>query len=92
MAFGADYIGIGPVFETETKDTGYDPRGVGLAADVTRGIPLPVFAIGGISAENLRDLVAAGVRRIAVSSAICSADDPRAAARRLREQLGQAVA
>ncbi|MEN8150188.1 MAG: thiamine phosphate synthase [Planctomycetota bacterium] len=87
VAFGADSIGIGPVFPTETKDTGYEPRGVALAGDVTRGIPLPAFAIGGITEQNLPELLAAGARRIAVSSAICSAEDPRAAAARLKEQL-----
>ena len=86
-------MGIGPVFQTGTKDTGYAPQGVGLAADVTRGIPLPAFAIGGITAENLPELVAAGVRRIAISSAVCSCRDATAAAVRLRKVLdGQAPA
>ena len=84
---GADYVGIGPTFATATKDTGHTPRGVDLAADVTRSIEIPAFAIGGVSLENVERLVHAGVRRVAVSSAICGADDPGAVAARMKEIL-----
>jgi thiamine-phosphate pyrophosphorylase len=86
-ASAADYVGVGPTFATTTKDTGYTPRGVELAAEVTRAIDPPAFAIGGITEENLPQLVAAGVRRAAVSSAICGADDPGAAAARMKAIL-----
>ena len=86
-ALGADYVGIGPTFETSTKDTGYTARGVTLAGEVTSAIPIPAFAIGAISTKNLPALLAAGARRIAVSAAICSAPDPGAAAAELRELL-----
>ena len=84
----ADYVGVGPVFETATKETGYTPRGVGLAAEVTGALRIPAFAIGGIHPKTLRRLVGTGTRRVAVSSAICGADDPLAAARELAEMLG----
>ena len=87
VAFDADYVGIGPTFVTRTKDTGYSPRGVELAGDVTHALPIPAFAIGGITVANLPALVAAGVRRIAVSSAVCSVDDPRSAAEQLKTLL-----
>jgi thiamine-phosphate pyrophosphorylase len=87
VALGADYVGIGPTFETRTKETGYSPRGVALAAEVTAAIPIPAFAIGGIDATNLPPLVTTGVRRIAVSSAICGAEDPRVAAAGLASLL-----
>jgi len=87
VAIGADYVGIGPTFNTATKDTGYTPRGVTLAGEVTSSISLPAFAIGGITAKNLPLLLAAGTRRIAVSSAICSAQDPGSAAAELRRLL-----
>lgn len=87
---GADYLGFGPVFATATKATGYTPRGADLAGEVGRTVPRPVFAIGGIDEANLPALVAAGARRIAVSSAICGADDPEAAARALRRRLTDA--
>jgi len=48
---------------------------------------LPMFAIGGINLDNVSQVMAAGVRRVAVSSAICRADDSRKAARQLRTTL-----
>jgi thiamine-phosphate pyrophosphorylase len=87
VALGADYVGIGPTFPTTTKETGYSPRGVALAGEVTTAVPVPAFAIGGINAVNLPALISAGVRRIAVSSAICAAGDPRAAAAELATLL-----
>jgi len=84
---GADYVGIGPVFSTATKETGYTPRGVAQAGAVTTASKVPAFAIGGITAKNLPDLIVAGARRIAVSKAICGAEDPRGAAAELRAML-----
>ncbi len=79
QAAGADYLGFGPCFATATK--GYRE---GLAPVVLRAAfataRLPLFAIGGITAANLPQLVAAGCTRIAVSAAILGADDPQRAA------------
>lgn len=86
VAAGADYVGFGPCFPTATK--GYEH---GLAAEAIEQAaftcPVPLFAIGGITVENLPKLRVLGVRRIAVSSSILRADDPEAAARRLRSML-----
>jgi thiamine-phosphate pyrophosphorylase len=88
-ANGADYVGFGPCFPTATK--GYehgkssDEIEAAVAASRTHGLPL--FAIGGITAERLPGLRVIGVDRIAVSSAILAADDPRAAAQALRRML-----
>lgn len=82
QARGADYVGLGPMFPTETKRLTRAPGGAALLRSVHCG--LPVFAIGGITAQNLPAL---GAQRIAVSSAIADAADPRAAAKRLRELL-----
>jgi len=76
---GADYIGIGPMFATTTKDAGC-VRGPGLLADVLAAVALPHVAIGGITAANAPALAAAGGRCIAVCSAVIGADDPRTAA------------
>lgn len=82
----ADLIGVGPVHPTPTKRwrpaTGLDL--VRYAAGHARQ---PWFAIGGIDAHSAREAIAAGARRIAVVRAISEADDPRAAAYRLREML-----
>jgi thiamine-phosphate pyrophosphorylase len=51
---------------------------------------LPAFALGGITIENVAQAAAAGARRIAVSQAVCAAEDPRAAARALRRALASA--
>jgi thiamine-phosphate pyrophosphorylase len=82
----ADYIGVGPVYETPTKAgrRAVGPELVRYAAEHAR---VPWFAIGGIDSSNVRDVVAAGARRIAVVRAIGDAADPEAAARELRSAL-----
>jgi thiamine-phosphate pyrophosphorylase len=82
----ADYVAVGPVFPTPTK-AGRPAVGLELVRYASRHAPAPWFAIGGIDAANVADVVAAGARRIAVVRAIGDADDPEAAARGLREAL-----
>lgn len=81
---GADCIGIGPVFPTSTKSF-RKLAGLEYVAAAAREITLPGFCIGGITSENVAGVLRAGARRIAVSSAICSAEDPGEAAARLIE-------
>ncbi|MGE0608603.1 MAG: thiamine phosphate synthase [Pirellulales bacterium] len=83
---GADYIGIGPTFPSGTKAFD-DFVGIEVVAAVCDEIRLPAFAIGGIDEQNIPLLLDVGCRRIAVSAAVCNADEPAAAARRLRERL-----
>ncbi len=85
-ATDADYIGVGPVYATPTKP-GRHPVGVELVRFAAFHAPVPFFAIGGIDAGNVGEVVAAGARRIAVVRAITEADDPGAAATRLRAAL-----
>ena len=85
---GADYIGCGPAFATPLKPqkTVIGPSGVaGVARAV--GPSVPVFAIGGIDATNIPELIAAGVRRACVVRAVGDAADPETAARGLRAML-----
>lgn len=86
---GADYIGVGPMFPTATKHAG-PALGPDLLRDVLGAVDIPAAAIGGVNADNVGQLVEAGATRVAVSSAICAADDPRAAAQAIREQLPDA--
>ena len=72
---GANYIGVGPTFPSDTKAFEQFP-GVELLRAVAAEIRLPAFAIGGISRENLAEVLAAGFTRVAVSAAVTSADDP----------------
>ena len=85
-ATDADYIGVGPVYATPTKP-GRHPVGLELVRYAAFHAPVPFFAIGGIDATNVHDLVAAGARRIAVVRAIADADDPGAATAALRTVL-----
>jgi thiamine-phosphate pyrophosphorylase len=77
---GADYIGFGPMFPTGTKDTGYTPRGLTALREIRAAVPLPILAIGGITLENVAEVIAAGATAPAVISAIVAAPDIAAAA------------
>jgi thiamine-phosphate pyrophosphorylase len=81
-ADGADYIGVGPVYETPTKP-GRPAVGVELVRYASLHAHMPFFAIGGINAANVRAVVAAGAERIAVVRALTGAEDPERAAREL---------
>jgi thiamine-phosphate pyrophosphorylase len=85
-ATDADYIGVGPVWATPTKP-GRHPVGIELVRFAAFHAPVPFFAIGGIDAGNVGEVIAAGARRIAVVRAITEADDPGAAAAALRGRL-----
>ncbi|MGH3029963.1 MAG: thiamine phosphate synthase [Gaiellaceae bacterium] len=83
---GADYIGVGPVFATPTKE-GRAPVGLELVGYAVKRARPPWFAIGGIDGTNVADVVAAGARSVAVVRAIGDAPDPERAARELRAAL-----
>lgn len=83
---GANYLGAGPTFPSQTK--AFD-RFAGLAylRQVAAEIRLPIFAIGGITVTNLADVLATGFSRIAVGGAVTNASDPASAARELLARL-----
>ncbi len=83
---GANYIGVGPTFPSGTKQFDQFP-GLQLLKQVAAEIRLPAFAIGGIDAAHLPDVLAAGVTRVAVSGAITTACDPALAAKELLSML-----
>lgn len=74
-AQGADYCGVGPMFPTTTKHKP-DLAGPDYLRDYIAWGGLPHLAIGGISTENISELIRAGVQGVAISSAICSASNP----------------
>ena len=85
---GADYLGVGPVFEARgTKPDAGAPLGLDSIARIRRNCRLPIVAIGGIDAENARKVREAGADAAAVISAIVAADDIAQAARRLKRIL-----
>ncbi len=80
---GADYLGVGPVFPSRTKQ--FDRlAGTEFVRSVAAEIGLPWYAIGGIGIDNAATVREAGATRIAVTDAVCSSDDPRNAAAALR--------
>jgi thiamine-phosphate pyrophosphorylase len=79
----ADYVGAGPVYPTGSKSDADPPTTVAGLAAICAATPLPVVGIGGITAANAGDVVAAGAAGVSVISAVCAADDPEAAARAL---------
>lgn len=83
---GATYIGVGPVFPTETKH--FDEFvGTVLVQQVAAEIQLPAFAIGGVTLDNVDQVIRAGLRRVAVSSFLTRHPQAANAARSLRERL-----
>lgn len=85
---GANYIAVGPVFPSRTKNF---ERFVGLdlVEAVVREISLPTFAIGGIDEESLPGLLVAGISRVAVQAAVVRAAQPGQAAHRLKRLLSE---
>lgn len=83
---GADYLGVGAVFSTATKEDATDVGLEGLAR-VCAATELPVVAIGGLTAANIGELKGSGVCGAAVVSAIFAAPDPRSAAAELRKAV-----
>jgi thiamine-phosphate pyrophosphorylase len=93
MAIGVDrpdQISVGPVWETPTKE-GRPGTGLGLIEYAAGEATIPWFAIGGIDTRNIASVAAAGAERIVVVRAVRDAQDPAAAARRLREALDAGV-
>ncbi|HYK81832.1 MAG TPA: thiamine phosphate synthase [Gemmatimonadales bacterium] len=82
---GADYLVVGAVYRTATHP-GRTPLGVAAVAEIA-ALGLPVIAVGGVTAERVGELRAAGVHGVAAIRAVWDADDPAAAARRIVEEL-----
>jgi thiamine-phosphate pyrophosphorylase len=83
---GADYIAVGPVHATPTKE-GRPAIGVEPIRYAAAHVSVPWFAIGGIDTKTVADVVRAGARRIVVVRALADADDPEAVARDLRARM-----
>ena len=82
-ARGADYLGVGAVFPTGSKDDAEDVSFETLKA-ICEAVSIPVIAIGGITKDNIQELAGSGICGIAVISAIFAQNDIRAAADDLR--------
>ncbi|MDS0219771.1 thiamine phosphate synthase [Haloarcula sp. S1AR25-5A] len=89
-AAGADYLGVGAVFATGSKDDIDDEEhavGTDRVAAIAEAVDIPFVGIGGITAENATEVVEAGADGVAVITAITKADDPAAATAELRNAV-----
>lgn len=90
VAAGADYIGVGPIFATQTKDDVCAPVGLAYLDFVVREIDLPFVAIGGIKEHNLAEVAGRGARCPALVTEIVGAPDIRGKVAALHRVLGAA--
>lgn len=81
---GADYLGVGAVFNTSTKDDA-DSVSFDTLKEICNSVSIPVVAIGGISASNILELKGSGIDGVSVISAIFASDDIKEATKNLKE-------
>ena len=89
QAAGADYVAVGSMFPTSTK-ADFDLVGPDLIRKLRPEISVPLVGIGGITADNVHEVIAAGADGVAVISAVCGASDPRQASARFIERIMRA--
>lgn len=87
---GADYIGFGPIRRTSSKPDAEVPKGLAALARMCAISPCPVIAIGGITVEDVYDVIRAGAHGIAVISAVCGDANPTIATQRLVNEIQRA--
>ena len=91
---GADYLGVGAVYGTDSKadaESADDALGLDRLADIAAAVKLPVVAIGGVTPDNAAATIEAGASSVAVISAITGAEDPTTAASELRAAVDSAI-
>ncbi|MED1601230.1 thiamine phosphate synthase [Alkalihalophilus marmarensis] len=86
-AGGADYIGVGPIFETKSKEDVVDPVTTQYIQQVANEITIPFVAIGGIKLHNVDQVLAAGATRVCMISEIVGADDVKGTCEKFIEIL-----
>ncbi len=84
---GCDYVGLGHIYPTASKNKSGDPLGTGYITRVSRNLSVPVIAIGGVTEENVCEVIGAGAAGIAVISAVADAPDPEKAASVLIQKM-----
>ena len=84
---GADYIGFGPVFSTQTKTDCSCISGLSLLEKVARDVSVPVAAIGGIDRYNIKDIASAGADMACVVSAVVKAENMTESAKELADMF-----
>jgi thiamine-phosphate pyrophosphorylase len=87
MDLGADYIGVGPIYQTQTKDDVCAPVGLDYLEFARTHVSIPFVAIGGIKTHNLAQVVRHGARTACLVTEIVAADDIAATVERLNAQF-----
>lgn len=87
---GADYLGVGPIYPTRTKANAGPATGLHLIEELAMRYPIPLIAIGGITRENVTEVIRAGASGVAVITAVVNAEDITAATRHLRIAMDEA--
>ena len=88
-SIGADYVGIGPIFSTQSKNDAGTAIGVAELTRLAAAAGLPAVAIGGITAANAKAAIDAGAAGIAAIASVMGAEDPGAAAMELASAIGR---
>jgi thiamine-phosphate pyrophosphorylase len=89
---GADYLGVGPIFPTNTKEDAKDVQGVAVLRTMREcGLSIPIVGIGGIASHNAKDVIAAGADGVSVISAISLSASPVEEARKLAAAVSDAL-
>ena len=86
---GADYINIGPIFSTETKEGVGRSLGPEAISEISPQIKIPFTVMGGINEDNIEQVLAKGARRVAMVTAITKAPDIAAEVKSLKEKIRQ---
>ncbi len=84
---GADYVGVGPVFKTVSKQDAVEPIGLQGLQEIRDRVSIPVVVIGGINEHNARNVIESGADGIAVIGAVLRAEDPGQASQTLSKIL-----
>ncbi|MFC1501015.1 thiamine phosphate synthase [Elusimicrobiota bacterium] len=82
----ADYIGVGAIYSTPIKRN-KSPQGTGILPKVKKAVKIPVFAIGGINAENVSCVREGGVDGVAVIRSVCGSKNIVSAAKKIKQKL-----
>lgn len=83
--YGADYIGTGAIFPTQTKDA--DCINIDYLKEIVEAINIPVIAIGGLGEDNISFLANTNIRGISVVSAIMNSTSPKQASQKLKKEF-----
>lgn len=91
VAGGADYLGVGPIYATETKKDTKEVKGTTLIEQIRdHGYTIPIVGIGGINAKRTREVVLAGADGVSVITAISKAESSERASQEIKEEVTQA--